>query len=74
MVLYWVLSFLNYECYDTGPQAKQSFYVSGFLTLVRNFVRYHQINCEQLMRGGGVYIIGGLLQNLDPSVVIILPF
>ena len=54
---------------ERGAQAKQSFYISGFLTLVRNFVRCHQINCEQLMRGGGVYIIGGLMQNLNPSLV-----
>ena len=50
-------------------QSRQSFFVSGFLSIVQNFIRCHQINCEQLLRGGGVFIIGGLLQNLHPTVV-----
>ena len=32
--------------------------ISGFLTLIKNFVSGHTINLEQLMRGGGVAIIG----------------
>ena len=32
--------------------------ISGFLTLVKNFVSNHTINHEQLMRGGGIAIIG----------------
>ena len=28
--------------------------ISGFLTLVKNFVTNHTINLEQLMRGGGI--------------------
>ena len=37
--------------------------VSGFLTLVKNLVSHHTINTEQLMRGGGIHIIGVLLQK-----------
>ena len=54
---------------ERGSQCNQSFFVAGFLTLIRNFVRGHHINCEQLMRGGGVYIIGGLMQSLNSSLV-----
>ena len=36
--------------------------VSGFLTLIKNFIIHHPVNQEQLMRGGGVAIIGELLQ------------
>ena len=32
--------------------------ISGFLTLMKNFVTNHTINHEQLMRGGGIAIIG----------------
>ena len=35
--------------------------ISGFLTLVKNFVTNHTINHEQLMRGGGIAIIGTYL-------------
>ena len=39
--------------------------ISGFLTLIKNFVSGHTINLEQLMRGGGVAIIGKLpIQNV----------
>ena len=38
--------------------------VSGFLTLVKNLVTGHTVNTEQLMRGGGVAIIGSLLQKV----------
>ena len=37
--------------------------ISGFLTLVKNLVSHHTINTEQLMRGGGIPIIGVLLQK-----------
>jgi len=43
--------------------------ISGFLTLIRNLVSSHTINCEQLMRGGGVAVIGALLQEARPSLV-----
>ena len=43
--------------------------VSGFLTLIKNLVTSHTINTEQLMRGGGVSIIGMLLQNTKPNMV-----
>lgn len=40
--------------------------VSGFLTLIKNFILSHPVNQEQLMRGGGgVAIIGKLLQTTD---------
>ena len=35
--------------------------ISGFLTLVKNFVTNHTINHEQLMRGGGIAIIGNYI-------------
>ena len=41
--------------------------VSGFLTLVRNLVTNHTVNTEQLMRGGGIPIIGSLLQKSKVS-------
>ncbi len=43
--------------------------VSGFLTLVKNLVSGHTVNHEQLMRGGGVAIIGALLQEARPRLV-----
>ena len=43
--------------------------ISGFLTLIKNFVTGHTINLEQLMRGGGVAIIGFLLVKAKPSLI-----
>ena len=43
--------------------------ISGFLTLVKNLVAHHTINTEQLMRGGGIPIIGVLLQKANPSLI-----
>ena len=43
--------------------------ISGFLTLVKNLVSHHTINTEQLMRGGGIPIIGVLLQKANPSLI-----
>ena len=43
--------------------------VSGFLTLVKNFVFRHTVNLEQLMRGGGVSIIGSLLIKAKSSLI-----
>ena len=43
--------------------------VSGFLTLIKNFIINHPVNQEQLMRGGGVAIIGELLQNVDSKMI-----
>ena len=43
--------------------------ISGFLTLVKNLVSHHTINTEQLMRGGGIPIIGVLLQNANRSLI-----
>jgi hypothetical protein len=43
--------------------------ISGFLTLIRNLVSGHTINAEQLMRGGGVAIIGSLLQTAQPKMI-----
>jgi hypothetical protein len=49
---------------------KDNIYLNlGFLTLICNFCRGHQTNLEQLIRGGGVYIIGSLLQNLEGSII-----
>ena len=43
--------------------------VSGFLTLIKNLIANHQVNQEQLMRGGGIAIIGSLLQSVDASLI-----
>ncbi len=43
--------------------------ISGFLTLVKNLVSGHTVNKEQLMRGGGVAIIGSLLQEARSALV-----
>ena len=43
--------------------------VSGFLTLIKNFIIAHPVNQEQLMRGGGVAIIGELLQKVDTKMI-----
>ncbi len=43
--------------------------ISGFLTLVKNLVSGHTVNKEQLMRGGGVAIIGSLLEEARPSLI-----
>lgn len=43
--------------------------VSGFITLVRNMTTNHHVNQEQLMRGGGVAIMGSLLQKVDTSLI-----
>ena len=43
--------------------------VSGFLTLVKNFIIGHPVNQEHLMRGGGVAIIGELLQKVDTKLI-----
>ena len=43
--------------------------VSGFLTLIKNFIINHPVNQEQLMRGGGVAIIGELLQKVDSRMI-----
>eukprot|EP00095_Tigriopus_kingsejongensis_P009861 snap_masked-scaffold853_size88743-processed-gene-0.4 protein:Tk09861 transcript:snap_masked-scaffold853_size88743-processed-gene-0.4-mRNA-1 annotation:"neurobeachin-like protein 1 isoform x3" len=43
--------------------------ISGFLTLVKNLVTSHTINREQLMRCGGVAIIGCLLQNARSHLI-----
>ena len=43
--------------------------VSGFLTLVKNFVFRHTVNLEQLMRGGGVAVIGSLLIRARSSLI-----
>jgi len=47
----------------------QKLFVLGFLNLICNFCRGHQTNLEQLSRGGGIYILGSLLQNLDGSMI-----
>ena len=43
--------------------------VSGFITLVKNMTTGHQVNQEQLMRGGGVAIMGTLLQKVETSLI-----
>ncbi|XP_040571294.2 LOW QUALITY PROTEIN: neurobeachin-like protein 1 [Lepeophtheirus salmonis] len=43
--------------------------ISGFLTLIRNLVFDHIVNLEQLNRGGGVGIIGALIQKADSSLI-----
>eukprot|EP00090_Calanus_glacialis_P023550 TRINITY_DN363_c0_g1_i1.p1 TRINITY_DN363_c0_g1~~TRINITY_DN363_c0_g1_i1.p1 ORF type:complete len:2732 (-),score=430.45 TRINITY_DN363_c0_g1_i1:184-7587(-) len=43
--------------------------VSGFLTLIKNLTINHPVNQEQLMRGGGVAIIGSLLQKIDATLI-----
>ncbi len=43
--------------------------ISGFLTLVKNLVTGHTVNMEQLMRGGGVAVIGSLLQSAAPKAI-----
>ena len=43
--------------------------VSGFLTLIKNLTSNHHVNQEQLMRGGGIAIIGSLLQSLEPVLI-----
>jgi hypothetical protein len=43
--------------------------ISGFLTLIKNLVTNHTINLEQLMRGGGVAIIGSLLIKAKPGLI-----
>lgn len=43
--------------------------ISGFLTLIKNLVTNHTINTEQLMRGGGVSIIGALLLKATPKLI-----
>ena len=43
--------------------------VSGFLTLIKNFIMNHPVNQEQLMRGGGVAIIGELLQKVESKLI-----
>ena len=43
--------------------------VSGFLTLIKNLITNHQVNQEQLMRGGGIAIIGSLLQSVESSLI-----
>lgn len=43
--------------------------VSGFLTLIKNMTTNHQVNQEQLIRGGGVAIMGSLLQKVDTSLI-----
>lgn len=43
--------------------------ISGFLTLVKNLVTNHTINKEQLMRCGGVAIIGALLQDAKAHLI-----
>ncbi len=43
--------------------------ISGFLTLVKNLVSGHTVNLEQLMRGGGVSVIGALLQRARPRLI-----
>ena len=43
--------------------------VSGFLTLIKNLTTNHQVNQEQLMRGGGIAIIGSLLQAISPAMI-----
>ena len=43
--------------------------VSGFLTLVKNLVSNHTVNTEQLMRGGGIPIIGSLLQKAKSFLI-----
>ena len=44
-------------------------FFSGFLTLIKNLVTNHTINTEQLMRGGGVAIIGALLLKARPKLI-----
>ena len=43
--------------------------MSGFLTLIKNLTINHPENQEQLMRGGGVAIIGSLLQKIDATLI-----
>ena len=43
--------------------------VSGFLTLIKNLTSNHHVNQEQLMRGGGIAIVGSLLQSLEPVLI-----
>ena len=43
--------------------------VSGFITLVKNMTTGHAVNAEQLMRGGGVAIMGALLQRVDAALI-----
>ena len=46
--------------------------ISGFLTLMKNFVTNHTINHEQLMRGGGIAIIGKTTLDTLRSLITVL--